>query len=533
MAPLKRNIIFLKPTTLEKGDSTRDRELDRAAARAHSASVSFRPSARFRRQKSGGQTGFDVGLSTGDERVRVRHRARKGDTGPLTLLLEGNSDPFDALPISITPRVNEALGFFRTDYLPAVYGRKSLQTRSSAEELEWQAFLNCMHDECSALAFVFLQSVNLSQVKSMSASRKLSLDQHELALKTKSFAALRERIGKKVTISTQDRTILRSAILLYQSAIVRGDFIEAAMHGRSLASMLYEREWEIPTTPREQAYVGHMIWSDAHFCQRFMKPPNLDTTWALEKLKPVMEPVDQLLEKLNGMFVAGMDECLDMEPVRSAFIRDRFAGWLWTIESLPNGVDSEAAGFWVIATIHLVQGEMVSYALEVDERLRKATAQGELTEELECIWLTQQSLALGLVFAVWLFSAPSVGGYKIMWTAPVILSRLRKSLGKAMHLAYALEPSDTSDSLTGRERFNSAYLWILSKVAQSEHTFAKPGSNPWKGWGNKHFAAVAQRMQLSSWEAVHERLRKFLFHDGLEPKAATWVDETIKINSAA
>ena len=145
-----------------------------------------------------------------------------------------------------------------------------------------------------------------------------------------------------------------------------------------------------------------------------MKPPHLNIKWALAKLKPVMEPLDQMLSNLEGMFTAGMDECLDTEPVRSAFIRDRFAGWLWTIESLPKGVDSEAAGFWVIATIHLVQGEMVSHALDIDERLRKAALEEPCNEADECFWLTQQSIALGLVFAVWLFSAPSVGGYKIM-----------------------------------------------------------------------------------------------------------------------
>ncbi len=414
MAPQKKGIVFLRPTTLGNDESAKERELDRAAARAHAASVSFRPSDKFTKPKSSHRSKIHLEVLTQEDYTRFRYRARKGNASPLSLLLEGNSDPFDAFPVTITPKVNEALSFFRTHYMPATYGRQSLQARSSAEDLEWHAFITCMHDECSALAFVFLQIVNLSQVKSMSASRKLWLDQHELALKTKSFAALRARIGQKVTIDSGDRIILRSAILLYSSAVVRGDFIEATMHGKSLARMMYEREWETPTSAKEQAFVGHMIWTDAHFAQRFMKPPHLDPTWALAKLKPVMEPLDQMLSNMEGMFTAGMDECLDTEPVRSAFIRDRFAGWLWTIETLPKGLDSEAAGFWVIATIHLVQGELVNYALEVDERLRKAAVEGHLAEVDECHLLTQQSIALGLVFAVWLFSAPSVGGYKIM-----------------------------------------------------------------------------------------------------------------------
>ena len=532
MAKPKRNIIFLKPTTPGKEKSTKEHELDRAAARAHAASISFRASGKFKKNKSGRQTTSSNGILTEDEYIRFQYQARRENASPLSLLLQGNSDPFDALPVSITPRVNEALSFFRTHYLPATYGRKDFQTRSSAEELEFQAFVNCMQDECSALAFVFLQTVNLSQVKSVSASRKLSLDQHELALKTKSFAALRGRIGIKVATNSEDRTILRSAILLYSSAVVRGDFIEATMHGKSLARMLYEREWETPTSAKEQAFVAHMIWTDAHFAQRFMKPPYLDAKWATAKLKPVMESLNQLMAKLETMFTAGMDECLNTEPLRSAFIRDRFAGWLWTVSSLPKGVDSEAAGFWVIATIHLVQGELVSYALEIEDRLRKPPNGKPAAGEDECFWLTQHSLALGLVFAVWLFSAPSVAGCRIMWSGPVILSRLRRSLSRAMSLAYGSDTKRGQDSgLQNTSKYDNAYLWILSKVAQSEHTFGKPKSNPWKTWGNRNFAMVARRMRLSSWEAVHERLQKFLFHDGLEPKAVNWVEKTIAINA--
>ena len=71
------------------------------------------------------------------------------------------------------------------------------------------------------------------------------------------------------------------------------------MHGKSLARMLYEREWENPTTAREQAYVGHMIWTDAHFSMRFIKAPHLDATWALAMLKPVMEPLNQMVSPLG------------------------------------------------------------------------------------------------------------------------------------------------------------------------------------------------------------------------------------------
>jgi hypothetical protein len=163
MAKPKRKIIFLKPTTLAKEESTRERELDRATARAHSASVSFRASHKYKSAKATDPLIQDHGLRVQAEGMR-RYRAPRvsQSVSPTSLLLEGNSDPFEAFPVQITPRVNEALSFFRTHYLPATYGRQSLQTRSSAEELEWQAFINCMHDECSAFAFVFLQSVNVS-----------------------------------------------------------------------------------------------------------------------------------------------------------------------------------------------------------------------------------------------------------------------------------------------------------------------------------------------------------------------------------
>jgi hypothetical protein len=525
----KKQIVFLTPNTGRKS-SQKEQELDRATARSHSASVSFRASDKYKKAKTGQHPKIKLEIITDEDAAKFREKHPTATSSPLTFLLDGNSDPFNASPISITPRVNEALSFFGTHYLPGTYGRKMYETRSSAEQLEWDAFLDSMHDECSTLAFVFLQTVNLSQVKSMSACTELSLNRQELSLKNKSFASLREKIGQQILSTSDDRMILRSAIYLYSSAVVRGDFIEATMHGKSLARMLNEREWESPTSAKEQAFVGHMIWTDAHFAQRFMKPPHLDAAWALEKLKPVMAPLDQLMASLEGMFTGGMDEILIDEPLRSFFLRDRFAGWLWTMTSLPKGVDPEAASFWVIATIHLVQGELVNYSLAIDERLRKAAARDTLSADDECYWLTQQSIALGLVFAVWLFSAPTVGGYKIMWTGPVVLSKLRSSLDRAMALAY---PSDVEDDAILGARYGNAYLWILSKVAQSEHTFAKQESNPWRSWGNRNFAMIARRLGISSWESVHERLRKFLFHDGTEPRAATWVEKTIKINTGS
>ena len=100
-----------------------------------------------------------------------------------------------------------------------------------------------------------------------------------------------------------------------------------------------------------------------------------------------------------------------------------------------------------------------------------------------------------------------------------------------MTLAYSIGSSNDKPDPAATSKYDNAYLWILSKVAQSEHTFAKPDSNPWKSWGNRNFAAVARRMQLTEWEAIHEILRKFMFHDGLEPKASSWVEKTIRVNA--
>ena len=116
-----RHIVFLPETPV--GTTQRQIELNRSAARAHAARVS----SKSRKEK-------------GKKKVAFQHHGRRSPRRPsdpeslerslsppllspglLSILREGNSDPFNVLAVPVTARVNRILAFFKDGYLPMIY----------------------------------------------------------------------------------------------------------------------------------------------------------------------------------------------------------------------------------------------------------------------------------------------------------------------------------------------------------------------------------------------------------------------------
>jgi len=161
--------VYLKSKRLEDGQFTLRGRRTRKPIAAHPADDDDDPSA---------------------DQTHPRRMQATAAVGPLTILRRGNSDPFESLAVSVTPRVNEIMSFVKDYFLPACYVTDSpAWIRAFGADKEWDDSVEVLREECCAPAFMLTY---MTIMANMSQGDVLVTEQ--LTLKGKSTSALRTRI---------------------------------------------------------------------------------------------------------------------------------------------------------------------------------------------------------------------------------------------------------------------------------------------------------------------------------------------------
>ncbi|KIW97588.1 uncharacterized protein Z519_01172 [Cladophialophora bantiana CBS 173.52] len=189
---------------LAQSSSQRERELYQAAAQSHAARLWHK----WRKQRR-----LDARPVVASEASRSHALVTPG---LISILQKGNSDPFNALAIHVTPRANQILTFFKHGYLPMVY-----QAVMGSED-----------------------AIRRIEALQNQGYRDGGLADEALLLKHQRIKALRQELVKNRDSQSQS-LILDSVSMLFRGALIAGDLDEAGLHAGTLRKLLerkYDRE---------------------------------------------------------------------------------------------------------------------------------------------------------------------------------------------------------------------------------------------------------------------------------------------------
>jgi len=488
-------ILFLR--TVPIGSSRREKELVHSAALSHAARVLHR------RKKE-------------KEKLQAQKESL-AIVGPVTILREGNSDPFESLALTVTPKVNEVMSFVRDYFLPASYVTEApAWIRTFGADKEWYDSVETLHNECCARAFMLTYTTIIANLV-----RSDELNFEKLNLKHESSVTLRAVIRKS---PQGDLAILTSVLFLFAAETFGGNLFEATIHGKTLRALLYEKSQKEGSGSIEPSFLTRTLWYDVHLAESHMTRTIFDMDgWVTNTLGPTFKPVDKFLEPFSADFMRNLDTSLDGEPLRTIFVQYRQALWLWTRPNPVADEDGWVGSHWVLGRSYINQGRLVNYFHDVKQVLEKLGFGKDVRTNTndKIFWYTQGCLALGMLyFLTPLGGDPSISGQPLLPTRKTLLLHLRATMAMVLRFWIDLDTESRSDLLY---KYQNAHLWVVFLCAQGEQRDSETCQVPTNMWFNRALGYLLRHMRMSSWELIKEKLTQFIYSDFIMPNGSGWV----------
>jgi hypothetical protein len=220
-------------------------------------------------------------------------------TLPVTLLREGNSDPFSAFAVPVTPMINLLMSYARDYYLPALnreFANPGV-TLVTNRTLQWENCVRFLHDKCTAYAYLAQVSAAFPRGRSFPN------------FTAKAIEELRERLAR----SSDDRKTHHGMLLLLSADVYNGNSVAAKHHGMMLAQLLRG------ASVSDSTLIFRAIFNDSQGAMLSLGRPSFDVEWVSRVFDPVFK---YLVEDLEEMSVV-MDSSIYGMSVCRAFINIR------------------------------------------------------------------------------------------------------------------------------------------------------------------------------------------------------------------
>ena len=493
-------------------------------------------------------------------------------------LQRGNSDPFSAAGIVITPQVNHVLTFARDVCLPAFYLLDSLRdssvtaemncdvTASSgwisspAAQLGWQQVVDALSDKCTALACLstYLALMSICRINSAKATES------SLKMRAGSSALLRQRLlrseSQKMDVDSH-RGLLWQVFWHFYAEFFSGNMIAAQVHGKML------RQW--CETAEEGVITDHFLDSvmfvDSHMAAKYMTRPVLDVElWVPTVFAPTWQKIDCNISEITGEDGDGLHCCIDGLPLRPIFTRTRQALILLhrQEEAQAHGIDFGTIYYWLNSHSYVDCGILIdTYLRFVEEAMTKSPSEPDDDpssnphDSLGVIH-TQTALCLSALYAIRdIGQGVRINGMDVVDASSTMTKHLKQALTQArLHCT----PTELS-------HYRSAHLWCAFIGALDEQRKALPvvesppppridknkGGissalkrrptapvatsripqidvlDPSNSYFNNLLAAIAHGMGLLSWQQVSDVLKQFIYTGQSEPHGSRWFWKTM------
>ena len=413
---------------------------------------------------------------------------------PQSVLMKGQSDPFDASPTRIDSKAHELILYWRDKSLFPRHRvnvktwRQSASAVSAWEDTKWSLF-------DGGLGYALL-----AQLSAGIAVETVSRQSLELALtySQRSVIALRKRLENKEDDSDSLRLFRHIALLQSVETYARNQ-AAAVTHGKMLRR-LYD-DWLFRGKRFDVKILLLTLYTDVHMAITFLVRP---------QFKPSLKLVEAFWEVSDA---TTREECSVAtstiyrlhSQITEATLQNTLLMWNQTLAI----TSFYARRLWTFIN----QINVVNHILDIEKKIDRQHDSIDTTS-----YHVQAYISLAILYLIRLSTIPEHFVAKAHFAAhTTLLRRLRHHL-------------EISDSLEDKHFYSHARLWALFVGAQSEYQAALlnklPRASASRGWFNIQLAQQARRCGLLRWACVREILESFTYFE-MVPDPSEWYSELL------
>lgn len=396
--------------------------------------------------------------------AKVSFRNRHMTGGLTKVLLKGNSDPFQALPILVTPRIAAAINFRKSYYVPAC--SYSCYPSWSVLKGNQQTTDVVIHRDCAQLsntdtAYAFI--LYLVSIQMRLSSKDDGWRNESLKLKADTLKALRKNI-----VSDLQQEAASTILWLFAEAVMSANLKEALIHGRAFRdiwSSIQSNGGQVAAADLSTAF-----WLDSHLSIMFMRRAILDPQ-LFPKNAGICANILAMMRATNYSYNSSLPSFL-----QESITRFRLSHSIWNSSVAPFAhCDTREVVQQLVFCSHVRKSQLMNFYLD-----NSFSIIGSLTLAILLLELTKGC-------------DPAFGGRRLLPSTQTIMKQL-----------YA--------SMRDRIQPGHAELWCLYVGAYVEQKESPDANNT---WFKRMFASLTSMMQLTKAQ-VYDILEGFLNMDSIE-----------------
>ncbi|KIX00899.1 uncharacterized protein Z518_09964 [Rhinocladiella mackenziei CBS 650.93] len=452
---------------------------------------------------------------------------------PLPSPLKGNSDPFGALAISVTPQVSQVLQFMHDGVYPGLYfnsffrrmygdvrvtsWESSSWLPAQTAQAGWHYALSSLNDEGLALACIGGYLNNMAMLMPESSKRKAT--RLGLTMMTKSSMLLRRKLQDQMDQDLVMGTALINHIYwLFRAAIFSRDEASITTHGQMLNLSLMKGlvDGSADILMLIQAGVD-----DVDVCARLMRRTFIHPAAFAKVCAGLWAMAEPLLPHIRPEVYSDLHPNVEITELREIYNIGRHLA-----EYSENKVSEEEWGppdmrrlsfAWFVTKSDWSMRMCLSLIPDLrDDRY-------EPRPETSGVRLTQAGLALATLYYIRRVGHHAVvNGVDFRDASGPIIEHMKV----VMDQVYA---SCTEEEL---ERYAEGHLYILFVGAFYERRGTKADRHLAGRWFQRHLAAHAVKYGWQRWTNVRPILRRFHYVEWVQPNGSLWYEDIVKELSA-
>lgn len=466
----------------------------------------------------------------------------------------GNSDPFGAFAIEVTPCVNLILTFIRDAVIPAVYGtpffracspdpkgtinlaqssRNTIISSHSARRY-WASHTRYLQDEGMALAALAVHCDLIPQIHLSSTPWTGGNIKSSLHMRTQSMCLLREKLANDSgSCDAASEAVMMHVFLLFRAEHTASHLDAVVVHGSMLRLMVERAAAEERLTFQ---FLIQCLVIDAEHAVKFMTRPIFDHEgWCIRLLKPLWDRTYSLAPSAPAQLRENISETIELELVRSSLSELRYQLFFTThpfdTADCYEGGNSDLAFGLLCTRSHVDFARMVSLYLDV--RDGAAPLYGQLSPGQR---YTQAALILNTLFIVRCWgTAAIINGTDIKDASPELMAQL----------GICVERMLQDCTFQERIQYQDAHLWILygcalwerrqqqvrdllDSVLQSGSTDHFHLCEAYEGTFTARLVDFCEDHKIHTVAQLQKIESKFIQTDLLQPHPVTWFEQTVR-----
>jgi hypothetical protein len=421
---------------------------------------------------------------------------------PHPFLHQGNSDPFSALSLKITPLIAELIKFEHAHLHPCIYSTKNTPSRAYGT-----SYLADMHGPTESQAAIYGYLSRAATVLS-TVSTNPQFKTAALVLKGRSSALLRAQLAT----GKSNPDILRKILALMIAELFAHEYEAALVHSRILFKLLKERSESVdPEDEFDMRFFFSVVYSEVQRSCMSLTKPCFDTSasgW-----------VARLFESVGGDAFRSLVKALNIDdkPLQPSVLGlelSEIFGEVRTVRIVSQEYSNSPVygtptplALYLPARVVLCLGRMVRFFMD--------HCAGRNILDLLPRELIHRAAVLGALY--WVRKAGHIDSIRVSSTStiytagPMILAKLRESVERFDGIA-----SDAERELYGDLRF-----WVLYIGAQEEQGRVQKGEIVLK-WFTTRLVESSRDIGVYTWQQARPILERYPHPDAAEPHGSTW-----------